>query len=113
MALLAQSNKASVNARCIGVRTKLAQDGHPVGLSTLRHWATPTPLSIGAHNSRANRTGNVADVEENIQAIKQYLNQKHGQASVRELSSAVDISKSSVHLILPSQNLYPFRCVEK
>ena len=90
----------------------LLNEGHPVGYSTLRRWATPSPLSIGPHNSRANRTGNITNVDENIEAIKQYLNEHQGQASIREISAAVELSRSSVHRILKSEGLHPYKCVE-
>ena len=112
LAMLAQSSKPTVNARCIEVMNKLLEEGHPVSLATLQRWAKPSPLSIGPTNSRANRTGNVTNVEENIEAIKQYLNAHQGQASIREISSAVQVSRSSVHRILQSENLHPYKCVE-
>lgn len=112
MALLAQSKEATVYARCTEVFNKLLEEGHPVGLSTLRHWASPSPLSSGPSNSRANRTGNVTNVEENIQAIKQYLEDHDHQVSIREISSALQLSRSSVHRILQSEGLHPYKCVE-
>ena len=112
LALLAQSNKPTVNARCIEVGNILLEEGHPVATSTLRRWASPTPLSIGPPNSRANRTGNVTNVDENIAAIKQYLTEHQGQVSIREISAAFGLSKSSVHRILQTEGLYPYKCVE-
>ena len=86
LALLAQSNKHTVNAKCAEIFIKLNQEGHPVSMRTLHRLASPTPISIGPANSRANRNRQVTNVDENINAVNQCLNHHQGQISIRAIA---------------------------
>ena len=112
LALMAQSNEQTINAKSIEVFNKLQQEGHPVSVRTLNRWASKTPISIGPDNSRANRSSHVTNVDENINSINQCLNQHQGQISIREIANKVIISKTSVHTILKNQGLHAYKCIE-
>ena len=114
LTLLAQSTKPTLRQKCIEVQQKLEEEGYLVHHKTIRTWATPQPLSIGPQNSRANRSEsrNVTNDEENINAVNQALEENGGQVSIRQLSSIVSIGKTSVHKILKSQQLNPYKCIE-
>ena len=89
LALMAQSNEQTINAKSIEVFNKLQQEGHPVSVRTLNRWASKTPISIGPANSRANRSRHVTNVDENINSINQCLNQHQGQISIREIAKII------------------------